>query len=87
MFVTLSEVEMRLYSLQMAFDSAQADTTNPFETASSKTNQKNPYCLTYFYCPFRLTSIEDFFGKNYIENSIFIYGIDLIIFHIFRQSK
>jgi hypothetical protein len=34
MFVTLSEVEMRLYSLQMAFDSAQADTTSPFETAS-----------------------------------------------------
>jgi hypothetical protein len=41
MFVTLSEVEMRLYSLQMAFvlpnsrwSGAQADTTNPFETAS-----------------------------------------------------
>jgi hypothetical protein len=29
-----SGVEMRLYSLQMAFDSAQADTIRPFETAS-----------------------------------------------------
>jgi hypothetical protein len=41
MFVTLSEAEMRLYSLEMAFDircsrssSAQADTVRPFETAS-----------------------------------------------------